>query len=758
MIMRRGRCHFSPKAGEQFCRCGGDGGAVMRNTTDSPELWGGIECTLNRVGDHYHNQLAWNGHLDRPDDLELIAALGIKTLRYPVLWEMVAPDDPAQPEWRWTDERLGRLRELGIEPVAGLLHHGSGPRYTSLIDPDFPKKLAGYARQVAQRYPWLKRFSPVNEPLTTARFSGLYGHWYPHGTEDRLFVRALLQQCRGIVEAIRAIREVTPGALLVVPEDMGRTSSTRVLQYQADFENHRRWLSLDLLAGLVLPEHPLAPWLTGNGADAAELAFFLENPVMPDLVGINYYLTSDRYLDHRLDRYPASLHGGNHRHRYADVEAVRACPHGIVGHEALLRSAWHRYGTEVAITEVHLGAHPEEQLRWFHEAWEGAVRLRAKGVPVRAVTAWSLFGSFDWHNLVTDMTGAYEPGVFDVRGPRPRPTALAASLMRLGAGGGFDHHTIGFPGWWRRPDRFLPHCRPARLRFVEPGYRRRDPHGVLIVGKTGTLGQAFARICESRGIYCHVLSRGEIDIASETSVAAALNRYHPWAVINCAGFVRIDEAEEDSAGCFRENTQGPALLAAACADRGVALLTFSSDMVFDGAKKEAYREADLVSPLNVYGMSKAEAERQVLQIYPQALVIRSSAFFGPWDEYNFVTVTLRRLAQRDPVTAASDLVVSPTYVPDLVHASLGLLLDGACGIWHVSNDGSISWADLASSCAKLAGLDHRGIVAQPAESFGLRARRPPFSALATARGIGLPSLDDALRRYFFDSSILQRLF
>jgi len=721
-----------------------------------PELWGGIECTLNRVGNHFNSQLAMNGHLDRPGDLELFAELGIGTLRYPVLWEMVAPTSLDAPDWSWADQRLNRLRELMIEPVVGLLHHGSGPSYTSLVDPEFPGLLARYARLVAERYPWVKAFTPVNEPLTTARFSGLYGHWYPHGTDDRIFVRALLQQCRGIVDAMRAIRQVIPGAKLVMAEDMGKTFSTELLRYQADYENHRRWLSLDLLAGRVDRDHPLRLWLEQNGAKQDELDSFAEGEMVPDVVGLNYYLTSDRYLDERLERYPACVHGGNHRQRYADVEAVRACPEGILGHEQVLLSAWQRYGSEVALTEVHVGATREEQLRWFHEAWQAAVKLRKEGVPVRAVTAWSLLGSFDWSRLFTSITGAYEPGVFDVRGPGPRPTALAASLRQISREGNFQHPTVGVPGWWHRPERFLPGCRPRSAPPDDSCRESSNLGGVLIIGKTGTLGQSFARLCRQRRIQCHLLSRREIDIASELSVAKALEAYRPWAVINGAGFVRIDQAEDDVTTCFRENTVGPAVLATACARRGVALVTFSSDMVFNGSKGAAYHETDPVSPLNIYGQSKAEAERQVLQLYPEALILRSSAFFGPWDPHNFVTATLRRIQSGEKVAAASDLVVSPTYIPDLVHASLDLLLDGERGIWHVSNAGAVSWAELAHCCAKLAGLDTAAVVPRPAASFGYQAPRPPFSVLTSERGVVLPGIDDALGRYFAEVAAPQR--
>src|SRR5690606_34633800 len=120
----------------------------------------GLECTLNRVGDEYFDQFEWSGHYERPTDLDEIAALGIRTLRYPLLWERVAPDNLRELHWWQVEDRLKRLRELGITPFAGLTHHGSGPRYTDLLDPCYPEKLATYARAVAERFPWIEYFTP----------------------------------------------------------------------------------------------------------------------------------------------------------------------------------------------------------------------------------------------------------------------------------------------------------------------------------------------------------------------------------------------------------------------------------------------------------------------------------------------------------------------------------------------------------------------------------------------------------------------
>jgi dTDP-4-dehydrorhamnose reductase len=258
------------------------------------ELWGGVECTVNRLGDAFRDQLVLTGHDRREDDLDRFAALGLRTLRFPVLWERTAPHGLGRADWRWSDARLARARALGISPIVTLVHHGSGPVETNLLDPGFPERLASYARAVAERYPWVTRYTPINEPLTTARFSALYGLWYPHARSDREMVRALLTECRATVLAMRAIREVTPGARLVQTEDLGRTYSTPLLAYQAAFDNDRRWLGFDLLTGRLGPSDRMWRHLRHLGVEEEALEWFRANPCPPDIVGINHYLTSNR--------------------------------------------------------------------------------------------------------------------------------------------------------------------------------------------------------------------------------------------------------------------------------------------------------------------------------------------------------------------------------------------------------------------------------------------------------------------------------
>ncbi len=713
------------------------------------EVWGGVECTVNRVADGWHSQLAMSGHDDRAGDIELIAQLGIRTLRYPVLWERAAARSAADIDWSWADERLALLRAHGITPIVGLVHHGSGPRYTSLIEDSFAPGLADFAGRVAERHPWLVHFTPVNEPLTTARFSTLYGHWYPHRRDDRAFARALINQCRATVLGMQAIRRHVPNARLVQTEDLGTVYGTAHMGYQARFDNERRWLTWDLLCGRVNAQHPLAEFLRRLQIDARELDWFVENPCPPSMLGINHYVTSDRFLDERLALYPATAHGGNARERYADLEAVRVMPREYGGWD-VIKSAWERYRLPIALTEVHLGCTREEQLRWFKDAWTAAERARAAGCDVRAVTAWSLLGAFDWGSLLTRFEGSYEPGAFDVRAPLPRPTAIAHLIRRAVRDGRPEHPVLASHGWWQRPDKLtygavagaVPHTTSRQGSAARDG----SPAPVLICGAAGILGRALGQACQQRNLAMRGVGRAELDICDAGAIEEMLRQVRPWAVINAAGYVRVDHAEHETRRCFRENAAGAQALALAAERHGARFLTYSSDLVFDGGSSTPYTERARVAPLNAYGRSKAAAEELTLACR-STLCVRTAAFFGAWGRDDFVARMLRTLARGERFLAIDDVSVSPTYLPDLANASLDLLLDECIGIVHLTNQGALSWYEFARAAAAATKRDAARVEGRPLQSFALPAARPRYSALASERVYLMPTLADALSRY-----------
>jgi dTDP-4-dehydrorhamnose reductase len=717
----------------------------------SPEVWGGIECTINRVKNNFFDQLHYSGHYYREDDIEQFAQLGIKKLRYPVLWEKHQPEKNGTIDWTWTSKQLNKIEQKGIEVIAGLVHHGSGPAYTNLADENFPYLLAEYAKKVAEEFPWIEYYAPVNEPLTTARFSGLYGIWYPHQNNSKAFIQMLLNEMKGTVLAMQEIRKINPNAKLVQTEDLGKTYSTKKLKYQANFENERRWLTFDLLCGKVNKDHPLWDFLQWLNIPAEELKFFQDNICVPDIFGFNHYLTSERYLDHRLYLYPAHTHGGNGRDHYADVEAVRVNVEEDTGVDVLLKEAWERYKQPMAVTEVHLHCHREEQLRWFKHVWEACSKLTEEGIDVKAVASWAMLGSYGWNKLLTQDGGDYEPGAFDLRGGKLRPTALSNFIKEIAHNNNCNHHLSEEKGWWLRDSRVLY---GSISKTIQMKTNQSTP--VLIIGRNGTLGKAFAKVCEDRCINYQLLSRQDCDISNLGSVESAIELYKPWAIINAAGFVRVDDAEKECDSCFRDNTTGPQNLGVACNKFGVQLINFSSDLVFDGRKPTAYIEIDLPNPLNVYGQSKAQAEILIQKEFPSSLIVRTSAFFGPWDEYNFVHYVRKALSNYETVTVAKDIFISPTYVPHLVNTTLDILIDGERGVWHLTNHGSISWAEFAFLVADRFDLNKSLIRAVYADEINYPAKRPFNSVLASERGQLLPSFESAMNEYMHQQKLQKK--
>lgn len=699
------------------------------------ELWGGIECTLNRVGNKYIDQFERSGHLHRKGDLKLIADLGIRKMRYPIHWERVQPTSPRKYDWSFADRQCEEMATVGIEPIFGLLHHGSGPIWTDLLQPDFPQRLADFAFAVAQRFPDVRDYTPVNEPLTTARFSALYGHWYPHRKDDRSFAQALLNEIEGTLRSMEAIRLVRADARLIQTEDIAKVFSTSHLADQAAFENQRRWITFDMLSGRFGKAHPLWDFIRGTGVDETQLQFIADHPVRADVLGINYYVTSERWLDENLSRHPLESHGGNGRDSYADVAAVQGCPNNVLGIEGLAREVWNQYGSPLAITECHLGCTRDEQLRWLMETWQACEKLQEEGVDLQAVTVWALLGAFDWNSLVTRQTGVYEPGPFDVRGMLPRPTQLAKAVRSLAQTSAFEHPVLNKPGWWSRSE-------GSFSIVLGEGRSRKEGAPLVILGGSGNLGRALKRVCHTRGLPCRNLTRYEADVCDPKSLRLALECHRPWAVVNASGYTIIDNAETDRERCFEINEAGAANAAQVCAIAGLPYVAVSSDLVFDGSKSGAYLEGDEALPLNVYGESKLCGERAILRSHPGALVIRTSPLFDPWSATHFAAQLLMR---EDDDLVLPQGRISPTYTIDLCHALLDLLVDDESGIWHLANIGAVTWTEFAERLLETFQLPARQILGEAAV-----ASRPKQSVLSSGRGSMMPSLEHAMSRFAND--------
>ena len=592
---------------------------------------------------------------------------------------------------------------------------------------------------MARRYPWIDAYTPINEPLTTARFSGLYGLWYPHGRDALTFARCALNQLRAIRCAMRAIHAENPHAQLIQTEDLGKIFSTPRMQYQADYENERRWFTWDFLCGRVSVDHAVASHFRFLGIADDEIADFRDEPCAPDVIGVNHYVTSERFLDENCAAYTRECVGGNGRDRYADVAAVRVRPEGVSGPEAILREACERYGVPVAVTEAHLGCTRDEQLRWFKEVWDAAANLHADGLPIQAVTAWSLFGALDWNSLLTREAGHYEPGAFDLRSDPPRETAVAHSLRAAARAEDFSHPALASPGWWRRPSRLVSWVpRPTDL-FVE-----NEAQPLLIVTGRDGMGAGFTAAARDRALPFRPIAFDEIREGSAADFRGLLETLRPWAVIYAAGFLDVDFAETNPERARDELFLTPVRIAGACAARQITCVAFSSAHVFGEANGRPFSEDDPAAPSNVIGQMNLALEQAVAT---DALIVRTGEIFGTGSAADFVANAVWSMSDGRPVAAGSDERFSATYLPDLVHAVLDLLIDGERGVWHLAHRGSVSPAELALTAARLADLDLALVRPQLMWTLPRRAPRSRQRALTSKRGDLLPDLESAVKHY-----------
>jgi dTDP-4-dehydrorhamnose reductase len=405
------------------------------------EVWASPEPTVARVRrDVWRDQLHDTGHDRRDGDVDLIADLGVQASRYPVLWEKVAPHHPEARDYGWAARRLNALAERGVEPIVTLLHHGSGPAYTSLVDPKFPALFADYAAATARRFPWVKRWTPINEPLTTARFSTLYAAWYPNTYfDDAAFGRAIVNEALGFALASERIREIVPDARFVLTEDLQSfTAADAGIEAYVAHKRERTFLSCELLQGRIVDGHPMHRYLVERcGIDPAELHGLERRPQPPDVMGWNYYPNSERWLE--------SEGGGRHR----NVGVVDVAPERM-DMRPLLRAAYDRLRLPFALSEVHVLGNERERARWMLQRFEDAHAVRAEGVPVVAFGAWAAFGMVDWVSLLCRTDQVSEDGIYTCAGPHGRPErTLVADVVTALAAGRIPAMPAA-PGWWER--------------------------------------------------------------------------------------------------------------------------------------------------------------------------------------------------------------------------------------------------------------------------------------------------------------------
>ncbi len=262
---------------------------------------------------------------------------------------------------------------------------------------------------------------------------------------------------------------------------------------------------------------------------------------------------------------------------------------------------------------------------------------------------------------------------------------------------------------------------------------------ILILGGAGQVGTALQRLAWPDDVRVVAPSRADLDVTDETAVARALDAQTYAAVINAAAYTAVDKAESEVAAAWRLNALGPAILAAETARRGVPLVHVSTDYVFDGTRPGARTPDEPVSPVSVYGASKAAGEMAVRSTNPRHAILRTAWVVSPY-RANFVRTMLRLAGERERLGVVDDQRGSPTSADDLaaVLAAVALRLaenaEAPVGTHHAVNAGTTTWCGLAR--AVMTGAQARGGHGVPVDAiasaaYPTPARRPAYSGLDT---------------------------
>ena len=273
---------------------------------------------------------------------------------------------------------------------------------------------------------------------------------------------------------------------------------------------------------------------------------------------------------------------------------------------------------------------------------------------------------------------------------------------------------------------------------------------VFVTGAAGQLGCDVCRELERRGWEYRGASSREMDVTDAAAVDAVLGAYAPDAVIHCAAWTKVDAAEDDPDACRAVNAEGTANVAAACARLGAKLLYLSTDYVFPGTGETPYKTTDPVGPLSVYGKSKLAGEQAAERLLDRLFIVRISWVFGK-NGKNFVKTMLRLAETKTELGVVADQIGSPTYTADLAPLLCDMIETEKYGVYHATNEGECSWAELAEEIFRRTGKTVK-VDRLTTEQYPAKAPRPRNSRLdkgsLTAAGFApLPDWHDALDRY-----------
>jgi beta-glucosidase/6-phospho-beta-glucosidase/beta-galactosidase len=347
--------------------------------TKIPFLTGFESTQIHGTGE---DVLGGTRHIERwKHDLGLVKRQGIRRLRYPVPWHRIEAR-PGEYDWRWLDAVFSYMKEEGLDPIVDPIHHTSFPEWIQggFKHPRFPELYQGFVRELALRYPWVKRYTVFNEPFVTTLFCGNEGIWYPRARSPRTFVRMAVNVGRAICGTVEMLVRTVPGVEFIhVDTCEHHTPLDAASREKTEFLNHRRFLFHDLILGRVGEGHPLSGYLRRNGFEKEDERWFKDHPARIDVLGLDYYPHSEQQRSTRGIRFHS------------------ASPRGFA---AVAGDYVERYGLPVMLAETNLKGFVSDRLSWLKHMVEECDKLVASGVDFRGFCWFPFVDSTDWCSLV----------------------------------------------------------------------------------------------------------------------------------------------------------------------------------------------------------------------------------------------------------------------------------------------------------------------------------------------------------------------
>ena len=368
----------------------------------------GIECSSPTIdgGRWRIDQLEETGHYQYwQRDLELVREIGLKFVRYGPPLHLTNPHE-GKFDWSFLDLVLPAMQKLNIVPIIDLCHFGVPDWLENFQNPRLPEALAAYARAFAERYPWLKFYTPVNEMYITARMSALDGVWNEQLRSDTAYVMATRNLAKASILMMAAILNVRADAIFVNSESSEfhqPCCPDEDIQRKADFENQRRFIALDLIYGVQV-RSDMFTYLLDNGLSRDEYEWFMSQKIgRRAILGLDYYEWNEKLINS----------DGN-------IEGLGE----LFGWYVITMQYFRRYHRLIMHTETNT-PDADDAPKWLWRQWHNVRLIRQDGVPVVGFTWYSLLDQIDWNiGLRKPLGNVFPVGLFDLNRD-PRPVALA---------------------------------------------------------------------------------------------------------------------------------------------------------------------------------------------------------------------------------------------------------------------------------------------------------------------------------------------